>query len=152
MMKEFLATSLVSLCLFVGDANAQSLISLEEAALPEYAGDREPRLRSALGGPRIEILAPDMKASDKPSINKPVVINVKFEALDGANVAMDSLRVIYLRLFGIDITDRLRPYVKGSAIAVDEADIPVGDHSIRVEIKDNLGRKSSETFNFIVLP
>jgi hypothetical protein len=75
---------------------------------------------------------------------------VVFEPLSNAKVDMGTLKVVYLKLFGIDITDRLKPYVNGQAIDVPEADIPVGDHSIRVDIKDSNGRQSSQVFRFIV--
>lgn len=140
----------IALAIGAQSAYAAMLISPEEVDLPAYQGGEGIRLRSAPGGPSIEVVAPNIAASTKPTVRRPVAINVRFGSQDGASVDMRSLKVTYLRLFGIDITDRLRPYVQGSEIKVDEADIPEGDHSIRVEIRDNQGRASTQTFSFVI--
>lgn len=140
----------LALVIVTATANAAMLISPEEVNLPAYQGGEGIRLRSAPGGPSIEVIAPNIGASAKPTVRRPVAINVRFASQEGATIDMRTLKVTYLRLFGIDITDRLRPYVQGSEIKVDEADIPEGDHSIRVEIRDNQGRANTQTFSFII--
>jgi hypothetical protein len=150
MSMKVLIAAMILLAGLSGNANALALISEDESNLPTYQGGDSLRLRSAVGGPRIDVRAPQMLNNQKPTVSKPVAINVRFEPLDGSQVNMTTLKVTYLKLFGIDITDRLKPFIKGTEIAVDEADIPVGDHSIRVDIRDSQGRGSSETFSFKV--
>lgn len=130
-------------------AAAMKLITEDEARMAPFEGGM--MLMRSLGGPVIKVLQPDQADGQKvPVLGRPVHINVVFEPLSNAKVDMGTLKVVYLKLFGIDITDRLRPYVNGQAIDVPEADIPVGDHSIRVDIKDSNGRQSSQVFRFIV--
>jgi hypothetical protein len=147
----------LSLCLIAlspaagrpAQAESLLLITPEEAALGAYQGVS--LATRGLGGPVIKVLSPDQSDSDKvPVLGKPVHISVHFESFSGAKVDMSTLRVIYLKLFGIDITDRLKPYVTGDAIEVPAADIPDGDHSIRVDIKDTSGHESQQTFHFLV--
>jgi hypothetical protein len=127
---------------------ALQLITGAEAQMGAYQGST--MLTRALGGPSIHVLSPAATGSEVPVLPKPVHISLQFESLENSKVDMASLKVVYLKLFGIDITDRLKPYVVGEAIDVPEADIPTGDHSIRVEIKDSMGRASQQVFRFVV--
>jgi hypothetical protein len=125
------------------------LITETEAGMGPYQGMT--MMTRAGGGPIIKVLRPDqVDGGPVPVLSKPVHISLQFEPVSQAKVDMASLKVIYLKLFGIDITDRLKPYVAGEAIDVPEADIPTGDHSIRVDIKDTSGKQSSQTFRFVV--
>lgn len=156
MRRALIATALgltVSLAGVMPMASAHAagplLITETEAGMAPYEGVT--MLTRAMGGPVIKVLQPDQADGQKvPVLTKPVHISLKFEPVSQAKVDMASLKVIYLKLFGIDITDRLRPYVAGEAIDVPEADIPTGDHSIRVDIKDTTGRQSSQVFRFMV--
>jgi hypothetical protein len=131
------------------EAAAVKLITDAEARLGPYEGAM--MMMRALGGPVIKVLRPDQADGQKvPVLGRPVHISLVFEPLSNSKVDMASLKVVYLKLFGIDITDRLKPYVNGETIDVPEADIPTGDHSIRVDIKDTAGRQSSQVFRFIV--
>jgi len=49
---------------------------------------------------------------------------------------MKSLRVIYLKMFGIDITDRIRPHIKETRIDANGIKFPEGDHEFEIRIKD----------------
>lgn len=125
------------------------LITDAEARMGAYEGMM--MMTRSVGGPVIKVLRPDQADGQKvPVLSKPVHISLKFEPVSQARIDMASLKVVYLKLFGIDITDRLKPYVSGEAIDVPEADIPSGDHSIRVDIKDTTGRQSSQVFRFTV--
>jgi hypothetical protein len=140
----------LSLCL-TGQARAAAvqLITPEEAAMQLYQG-MTLKTRGA-GGPAIIIVRPDQgDGRTVPTLAKPVHITVRFEPRGNAKIDMSTLRVVYLKLFGIDITDRLRRYVIGDGFDVPEADIPAGDHSIRVDIKDVSGQASSQVFRFII--
>ena len=51
---------------------------------------------------------------------------------------MKSLRVIYLKMFGIDIADRTHPYVKKIFIDTNGVKFPEGEHEFEIHIKDNV--------------
>ena len=39
-------------------------------------------------------------------------------------------------IFGIDITDRIRPYIKETRIDANEIKFPEGEHEFEIRIKD----------------
>ena len=68
----------------------------------------------------------------------------------GEPVNMDSLRVVYLKMFGIDITDRIRPYVKETRIDANGIKFPEGEHEFEIRIKDREQMESSEVIKIKV--
>jgi hypothetical protein len=68
----------------------------------------------------------------------------------GEPVNMESLRIIYLKMFGIDITDRIRPYVKETRIDANGIKFPEGEHEFEIRIKDYEQMESSEIFKIKV--
>ena len=68
----------------------------------------------------------------------------------GEPVNMESLRIIYLKMFGIDITDRVRPYIKKTLIDANGIMFPEGEHEFEVRIKDTEQMESSEIFKIKV--
>ena len=128
------------------------LITREEANLPAYRppskglgeepGQSRPglRWRGLAAGPQLIVVAPPAKGGTLIA-HRPVSLHIRFRtAEDGAAIDLNSLRVTYLRLWGIDITDRIKPYLSTQGIDVDNADIPPGEHSIELEVRDTLGR------------
>jgi len=59
---------------------------------------------------------------------------------------MASLRIIYLKMFGIDITDRIRPYVKETRIDANGINFPEGEHEFEIRIKDTDELESNVVF------
>ena len=51
---------------------------------------------------------------------------------------MESLRVIYLKMFGIDFANRILPYVKKTRIDANQVKFPEGEHEFEIHIKDNV--------------
>ena len=84
-------------------------------------------------------------------IMSPADIELRFLAKDQAQVDMRTLRVLY-GMFGINITARLLKYasITNSGIVAKEASLPVGAHTITIEIADNRNRLARESFRFIV--
>ena len=117
---------------------------------PEEAS--QPRSRALVvkksdpGGPKVVVQAPGAVKVVKPPVN----IHVAFEPQAGADVDMKTLQVTYVAMFDVDITDRLTPYVTPSGIHADAAELPSGDHTIEISVKDTQGRKSVERLSFEV--
>jgi len=133
-------------------ASAFQLITPMEAKAGPYVGKPHPVMRGLNPpGPRIVIHSPNVNVADKPTIHAPLKLDVEFDPTDGTQVDMGSLKVIYLKLWGIDITDRIRPYLTSDGIHADNADLPLGEHSIEIDIKDTLGRVTRTTMTFTVV-
>ena len=121
------------------------IISPAEADLP--LGRQLLSERSDPDGPKVIVRDPGEVAEVTP----PVTIDVAFEADAGAAVDLKSLKVIYLKLFGIDITKRLRPYLTADGIHAVNAPLAPGHHTIEISVNDTAGRRTVERFSFTVL-
>lgn len=121
------------------------LVTPEEAAQPK-ARALIPT-KSDPGGPRVTVRRPGIAVEIKP----PVTIDIAFEPQDGARVDLGSLKVTYMSLFDVDITERLQPYLNPTGIHAEDADIPPGQHTIEIAIRDAAGRRSVERLSFRVL-
>ena len=137
-----------------------SWITQEEAALPSMK-PKETRMdnqseskkqtfpinQQSVAGPIIKIEKPDPDKFYDDLID----ILIRFDKNPiGEPVNMESLRVIYLKMFGIDITDRVRPYIKKTLIDANGIMFPEGEHEFEVRIKDTEELESSETFKIKV--
>ena len=98
-------------------------------------------------GPTIDVRVP----GEIKEVTPPVTIDVKFEPKEGHEIDFKSLKVTYMKLFDIDITDRMKPYLTPTGIHSDNAKLPPGDHTIEITVKDDAGKKTVEHFSFKVL-
>ena len=142
------------------DRKTISWITQEEAALPtvkpkETNMDNQskskkqtfPINQQSVAGPIIKIEKPDQDQFYDDLID----ILIRFDKNPlGELVNMESLRVIYLKMFGIDITDRVRPYIKKTLIDANGIMFPEGEHEFEVRIKDAEQMESSEIFKIKV--
>ena len=122
-------------------AFAGTLITEAEAALPAAAGSVT--MRGITRGPTIKMVSPGDTKS-------PFELKLKFEAHGGAKIEPSSLKVVYLKSPAVDITDRVKEFVTDDGIDMTKAEVPVGQHSIRVDIKDSDGRVGSATVQLSV--
>ena len=100
-----------------------------------------------MAGPIIKIKQPD---PDK-LYNDLIDILIHFDKNPiGGSVDMASLRVIYLKMFGIDITDRILPYVKETRIDANGIKFPEGKHEFEIRIKDKEKMESAQIFKIKV--
>ena len=142
------------------DKKIVSWITQEEAALPSMK-PKETRMdnqseskkqtfpinQQSVAGPIIKIEKPDPDKFYDDLID----ILIRFDKNPiGEPVNMESLRVIYLKMFGIDITDRVRPYIKKTLIDANGIMFPEGEHEFEVRIKDTEQMESSEIFKIKV--
>ena len=85
-------------------------------------------------------------------VQSPMRLQLKFESCGGAKIDPESVRFTYLRTPNVDLTPRLKFFVQTTGIDVPDVELPVGDHVIRVEIKDTDGRVGSTSFLLRVIP
>ena len=64
----------------------------------------------------------------------------------GEAVDMGSLKVILLKLWDIDLTERVRSFIKGTTIEASGLKFPSGEHEIEIRIKDQEKMESRRTF------
>jgi hypothetical protein len=125
---------------------AQVLITDEEAKLPPPKAAIATDRRGITRGPKIDFVA----VSDP--LHSPMHLQMKFESFGGAKIDPDSVKITYLRTPNVDLTTRMKSFVQASGIDMPDAELPVGDHMLRVDVKDSEGRVGSTSFVLKVAP
>lgn len=97
-------------------------------------------------GPEIEIVTPDSQKSYK----SPVKIIVSFFARNGKKIDLTKLKVEYLKMFAVDLTKRVLPYTSEEGIKIEKAELPSGNHKIRITLADAEGGVTQQVFLFVV--
>jgi len=121
------------------------LITTEEAQLP--APKEIVSSRAITRGPRIEV-----SGIDDGKLHSPLHFRVRFRAFGGSTIDLSTLAVTYLRGPNIDLTQRIKAFVEPAGIDIPEAEVPPGEHAIRVELKDSEGRRATTNFVLAVAP
>jgi hypothetical protein len=119
------------------------LITEQEASLPPEQIAANPR--AITRGPRIELVQPG------ETVNSPMHFQLKFQSFGGAAINTASIRVIYLSP-EVDITPRLARFVQPVGIDIPDAEVPSGEHIIRVEVTDSEGKTRSSIFKLKISP
>jgi hypothetical protein len=125
---------------------AQVLITEEEAKLPPPKGAIAADRRGITRGPKIELIA-----YPEP-IHSPMHLQMKFESYGGAKIDPESVKITYLRTPNVDLTSRIKSFVQATGIDVPDVQLPVGDHMLRVDLKDSDGRIGTTSFVLKVTP
>lgn len=128
------------------EAHATQLITQEEAKLPPPKGAIAADRRGILRGPKVEVVMPSEEA------HSPLRLQLKFEAFGGAKINPESVRVIYLRTPNVDLTPRIKPFIQPDGIDMPDAELPPGDYTVRVDVKDSEGRPGTISFTLKVSP
>jgi len=133
--------------LFGGPASAAHvLITQDEAKLPPPKGAIAVDRRGITRGPKIVLVG------DSEPLHSPTHLQLKFESFGGAKIDENSVKVTYLRTPNVDLTPRIKPFMQMTGIDVPDAELPVGDHMVRVDVKDSDGRAGSASFVLQVAP
>lgn len=130
-----------------GENTKVVLITSDEAQLPAISTASLTMRAGVTRGPQISVLSPKPNAK---GVSSPLHFQVKFVARGGAKIDLDSVRVVYLKQPMVDLTDRLKQFTKTDGIDVDEAEVPSGTHSIKIDVKDSEGRAGSTVLTFNV--
>ena len=144
------ATFCLSICVAVMAAEKRWLITPSEAA--RVAGsppdsDTLPVAAAEGRGPQIVVMNP--RALER--LRSPVNILIRFEpGASGQPPDMKSLSVTLRGLISIDITDRLKEYLIGASLEVHDAELPTGNHRIRLTLTDMGGNLSARDVTLIV--
>jgi len=125
---------------------AQVLITAEEAALPPMKGAVATDRRGITRGPKVDVM------TGVGQLRSPMRLQLKFEPNGGAKIDPDSVKMTYLRTPNVDLTPRVKSFVRPTGIDMPEAELPAGEHLVRVDIKDTDGRIGTTSFILKVAP
>ena len=128
-------------------AGATPLITAEEAALPAQKGAVPISSRGITRGPRIQL--PDAETAVQAS---PMRFQIRFQTFGGSSIDLDALKVTYLKSPVVDLTSRIKPFAQAGGIDMPDAQLPPGDHLVRIDIKDSEGRPASTSFLLKIAP
>jgi hypothetical protein len=79
-------------------------------------------------------------------------LQVMFESFGGAKIDLESVKVTYLRTPNVDLTPRIKQFVQSAGIDIPDVELPVGEHMVRIDVKDSDGRIGSTSFVLKVAP
>ncbi len=128
-----------------GPVSAETLITAQEAALPQVSG-KPPVTRGIVRGPGVKWISP---RADVP-VSSPFELKVAFESREGVKVDPSSIRMVYLKSPSVDLTARVQNALTASGINVTQAEVPPGTHTIRLSVRDQEGRETNSTMTIVV--
>jgi hypothetical protein len=137
---------LATAALFANPALADVLIKESEARLPAAAP--VPASRAITRGPTIRVLSPDVAAQ---SLSSPFPLRIAFEPHGGAKIDPSSVKLTYLRVPNVELADRIKSGLSEKGVELASAEVPPGEHQIRVTVNDTEGRQSSVVLNLSVV-
>lgn len=136
--------------LALAGACASPLVTPAEAALP----DAVERTRPLTLGPVISIVSPDVVANQPitatRAVRSPFDLNVKFAERGGEKVNPSSIRLVYLKVPEIDLTDRIQGRVSEGGLVFSALELPPGTHTFRLSVLDRKSRSSTKLFQVTV--
>ena len=122
--------------LWSAGASAATLIADEEAKRPNPP--QSIKVRGISRGPAVLFEEPSGVVLE----HAPFEFKVKLETHGGATIAPGNVRVTYLKAPSIDLTERLRPFITAQGIDMPTAQVPAGEHVLRVDVEDSEGHTS----------
>jgi hypothetical protein len=122
------------------------LITEEEAKLPPPRGAVATDRRGVTRGPKIKFV------EEGEQVHSPLRLQLKFESFGGAKIDTDSVKMTYLKTPNVDLTPRIKSFVQIGGIDIPDVELPVGEHTVRVDVKDSDGRMGSTSFVLKVVP
>jgi hypothetical protein len=125
---------------------ADVLITEAEANLPSPV-DVSLTTRGLTRGPVVEQVTPD---PDAAPVKSPLLLKIKFQTRNNVPIDKDSVKLTYVRTPGVDLTSRIKAHIGDDGIDMKQAEVPPGNHVIRIELKDQQGRSSSTTIKLSV--
>jgi hypothetical protein len=127
------------------NALAVELISPKEAQLPAASGALN--TRGIARGPSIKVMSPDPAASE---VKSPFDLKVQFESRGGKKIDPSAVRLTYMKSTAVDLTPRLSGAISEGGIDFSKAEVPPGEHLVKITVKDVDGRESNTVLNLNV--
>jgi hypothetical protein len=124
---------------------AEILITQQESKLLPAVNQNTTRGISR--GPSVVIVSPN---PTQGHIKSPFDLKIQFEGRGGNKIDVSQIKVTYLKSPEVDLTDRLKNSITEKGIEFSHAEVPVGEHVIKILVKDKDGRETSSVLNFFV--
>lgn len=124
---------------------ATPLITPKESQMPAASG--ELKTRGIARGPGIKVISPDVTA---PEIKGPFDLKILFESRGGNKIDASAVKVTYLKATVVDLTPRLKGAITENGIDFAKAEVPPGEHAVKITVKDVDGRESNTVMNLVV--
>jgi hypothetical protein len=144
MFRYLLALATFFVLALPASAQKLTLITAAEAALPPSSGTTA--TRGITRGPGVKLLSPEPDTAVKAPFN----LKFGFEGRGGEKIDPASVKVVYLKSPFVDLTPRLQSAISATGIDVAQADVPPGEHQLRVTVKDSAGRETNSTLTIVV--
>lgn len=141
-------TIAIALCLSSALPNAgtaEMLISEAEAKLPNST-DVGMTTRGLTRGPGVEQASPDPDRGAQ----SPLSLKIKFIARNNVAIDPTSVKITYLKMQPVDLTERIKKYITADGIDMANAETPPGTHHLRVILKDKQDRTATAIIKLIV--
>lgn len=142
-LRRYVWAGILAAGLISAGANAAPLITPKEAKLPDAAGNLNTRGISR--GPAIKVVSPEAGTST----SGPFEFKVDFEPRGGATIDKSSIKVTYMKSPVVDLTPRIKGSVTDTGFDLKNAEIPPGEHQIKITVKDSDGRETSATTTLV---
>ncbi len=137
--------SILAGMLLAAGVSAEPLIKESEARLPPA---NTVATRAITRGPGIRILSPEVGSL---TVTSPFQLRIAFEPRGGAKIDPATVKVMYLRTPEVDLTERVKSGLSEKGIDLKSAEVPPGDHQLRVTVQDSEGRQSNALLNLTVV-
>lgn len=126
-------------------AHAEVLIKNSEAALPQA---NDVVYRGISRGTGVKVIAP---AAGAEAVSSPLHLKLVFEPHGGAKVDPSSVEVVYLKSPSVDLTERVKKGLSATGIDLANAEVPPGEHRLRVTVTDSNGLTSNSEITLRVV-
>ena len=126
------------------NAQAAPLITPTEAALPAASGAMA--TRGITRGPAVKMVSPQTDQA----VKGPFDWKVQFEARGGEKIDPSSVKVTYVKSPFVDLTPRIQSAISADGINFEKAEVPPGEHVLRITVKDSAGRETNSTMTLKV--
>ncbi|MAF32459.1 MAG: hypothetical protein QF466_04025 [Desulfobacterales bacterium] len=81
---------------------------------------------------------------------KPIKIDILFIPRDDTAIDFSTFKVIYVKVFDINITTRLKKHTTDNGIQIPEAELPSGKHKLKILLADTKGHMTTQKLAFVV--
>lgn len=147
--KFFFYVSFILFITYPSTGYCFTLITPEEAAQPDAPMIRTKGIKLTRiegDGPQIKMLSPNL---EEP-LRIPFLVDIAFEASSDKIIDYDSLSVKYLKLVSINLTGKIKPYLKNNRLMVKDVKVPQGKHCLQLFIAYTSGEKTMMEIILIV--
>jgi len=142
-----IVTAWLALLATAAHAGAFQLVTAQEAALPPDEALEFVLRGSPTRRPAVVVISPAQNAG---LVTSPVSLKIRFQAFGGAKINSESVVMTYMRKPAINLTQRVRSFIRNDGIDVPDAELPPGAHAFRIEVRDTDGRAGGGIFTIQV--